>query len=109
MRFNREAFNRHLNNIGQKVIWRASYACPCTNPNSGAADPKCPLCIGIGRIWEKGVETTVGIATQKTQERWAKLGMYETGDMVLSVPENSPMWDRGGQFDRVMTLNGLDG
>lgn len=109
MRFSREAFNRHLNNVGQQVVWRASYACPCVNRNSGAADPRCPLCTGLARIWDKGVQTVVGIASQKTQERWAKLGMYEVGDMVLSIPENSAMWDRGGQFDRVTAMNGLDG
>lgn len=109
MRFSRTAFNRHLNNIGQRVLWRASYACPCVNRNSGAPDPKCPLCTGVGRVWDGAVETVVGVASQKTQERWAKLGMYEVGDMVLSIPENSPMWDRGGQFDRVTSLNGLDG
>ncbi|MGL4458168.1 MAG: hypothetical protein ACRCUB_07190 [Plesiomonas shigelloides] len=109
MRFSRVAFNRHLANVGQQILWHASYACPCINKNSGASDPRCPLCTGVGRVWDKGVKTVVGIASQKTQERWAKLGMYEVGDMVLSIPENSPMWDRGGQFDRVVTLNGLDG
>lgn len=109
MRFSRVAFNRHLENIGQKVLWSTSFACPCTNPVSGAPDPKCPLCVGKGRVWDKPVETVVGVASQKTQERWAKLGMYEVGDMVLSIPESSPMWDSAGQFDRVVTLNGLDG
>lgn len=109
MRFNKDAFNRHLTNIGQRVMWRASYACPCINRNSGASDPRCPLCTGIGRIWDKGVETVIGVASQKTQERWAKLGMFEVGDMVLVIPECSVMWDRAGQFDRVTSLNGLDG
>jgi hypothetical protein len=109
MRFSRVAFNRHLENIGQKVVWRASYACPCVNPTSGAADPRCPLCVGIGRIWEKGVETVVGVASQKTHERWVKFGRSEVGDMVLSIPESSPMWDGAGQFDRVVSMNGLDG
>lgn len=109
MRFSREKFNRHINNIGQQVVWRPSFACPCVNPTSFAPDPKCPVCTGLGRVWEAGIETVVGIANQKTQERWARLGMYEAGDMVLVIPENSPMWDGGGQFDRVLTMNGLDG
>lgn len=109
MRFNQQAFNRHIKNIGQEVSWRASYACPCVNRNSGASDPRCPLCTGLGRVWDQAVKMVVGIASQKTQERWAKLGMFEVGDMVLVIPENCPMWDRGGQFDRVTTLNGLDG
>lgn len=109
MRFSRVAFNRHIANMGQKVLWSGSYACPCTNPASGAPDPKCPLCVGRGRVWDKAVQTVVGIASQKTQIRWASLGMYEVGDMVCVIPEDSPMWDRGGQFDRVMTMNGTDG
>lgn len=109
MRFNKDAFNRLLTGIGQRVAWRASYACPCLNRNSGASDPRCPLCTGIGRIWEKSVETVVGVASQKTQERWAKFGMFEVGDIVLVIPECSEMWDRAGQFDRVTSLNGLDG
>lgn len=108
MRFSRQAFNRHLNNIGQNVLWLASYACPCVNPHSGAPDAKCPACVGRGRIWEKGVETVVGVPGQKTQERWAKLGMYEVGDLVLSIPENCPMWDRAGQFDRVVSLDAFE-
>lgn len=108
MRFSREAFNRHLANMGQKVLWRASYSCPCTNPTSGSPDPRCPLCVGRGRIWETPVNTVVGVASQKTQMAWARLGMYETGDMVLVVPENSPLWDGVGQFDRVTALDGKE-
>lgn len=109
MKFNGAAFTRFLNNIGQDVLWSASYSCPCTNPHSGAPDPRCPLCVGKGVVWDKPIKTVVGIASQKTQERWAKMGFYETGDMVLSIPENSPIWARGGQFDRVVALNSLDG
>lgn len=109
MRFSKEAFNRHLTNIGQQVDWLASYSCPCTNPTSGAPEPKCPLCVGRGRIWDKPVPTVIGVASQDTQIKWAKLGLFEVGDMVVSIPENSPMWDRAGQFDRVITKNGTDG
>jgi hypothetical protein len=60
-------------------------------------------------VWDDGIQTTVGICTQKTQERWSKMGFYETGDMVITIPENSPMWAAAGQYDRVLTLSGLDG
>ncbi len=109
MKFSGAAFDRFLTNIGQDILWYASAACPCVNPASGAPDPACPLCVGKGRVWEKAVPTVVGIASQKTQEKWARSGMYETGDMVLSIPGCSPMWESGGQFDKVTTLNGTDG
>lgn len=107
MRFNPAAFDRHLNNIGQKVQWRRSYACACVNPASGAADPKHALCAGKGRIWDKPVDTVAGIARQETLAEWMKAGLWESGDMVLSIPQASPLWD-AGQFDRVTMLNATD-
>jgi len=107
MRFNPAAFDRHLNNIGQKVQWRRSYACACVNPASGAPDPKHALCAGKGRIWDKPVDTVAGVARQETLAEWMKAGLWESGDMVLSIPQASALWD-AGQFDRVTMLNATD-
>jgi hypothetical protein len=104
MRFNPSAFDRHLASIGQQVFWRRSYSCACTNPDSGQPDPKHALCGGKGRIWDAPIETVTGIASQKVQMQWAQMGMYEAGDMVLSIPQASPLWD-AGQYDRVTALN----
>ncbi len=109
MKLNGAAFDRFLANIGQDVLWYSSHACPCMNPASGAPNPTCPLCVGKGRLWEAPVQTVVGVASQKTQEKWSKMGLYEVGDMVLSIPGNSVMWGAAGQYDRVTTLNGVDG
>lgn len=109
MRFNRVHFNRFLSgNIGQEVIWRHSYACPCVRPDTGAPDPKHTLCAGKGRLWAAGVRTTVGIAKQDTDDNLANMGHYDTGDLSVSIPENSPAWDACGQFDRVLMLNSTD-
>ena len=107
MQFNPAAFDRHLANMGQVVDWRRSYACACVNPQSGAADPKHALCSGKGRLWDAPVRTVTGIASQKTTIEWAKLGQWESGDTVLSIPQSSPLWD-AGQFDRVSMLNATD-
>lgn len=107
MRFNPGAFDRHLASIGQKIVWRRSYACACVNPNSGAPDPKHALCLGKGRIWVEGVPTVVGVARQDVNSEWAKAGLWENGDAVLSIPQNSPMWE-AGQFDRITMLNAED-
>lgn len=108
MRFHREKFNRHLANIGQQVLWRAAYSCSCVIPESGAPDPKCQLCGKKGRIWEPvPVQTVCGAAAQKTQAEWANSSLWEAGDIVVTVPENSPLWD-GGHFDRITMLNATD-
>lgn len=107
MRFNPAAFDRHLANIGQEVLWRRSFACACVDRRSGNPDPKHALCQGKGRLWNPPVKTVTGIASQKVEAEWAQSGLWESGDMVLSIPQSSPLWD-AGQFDRVTMLNSTD-
>lgn len=107
MRFSPQRYNRFLNNIGQDVEWRRAWSCSCVNPSSGSPDAKCRLCVGKGYIWDPAVKTRVGIASQDLQTKWAKMGRWEAGDMVLVVPECSVLWD-AGKFDRVTQLNSTD-
>lgn len=107
MRFNRAAFDTHLAKMGQQVLWRRSYGCACVNPSSGSPDPKHALCAGKGRIWDTPIATVTGIASQTTTAEWAQSGQWESGDMVLSIPQSSPLWD-AGQFDRVTMMNSDD-
>lgn len=104
MQFNPGAFDAFLSDIGQNVQWRKSFACTCTSNTSGSADPKHAFCSGKGRIWEPPIDTITGVASQKVQAEWAKFGEWESGDLVLSVPQNSPLWD-AGQFDRITMQN----
>lgn len=107
VRFNQHAFTRHIENMGQQILWQSAYACSCFNSASGAADPKCRLCSGKGRIWDPAKPTVCGICKQETQAEWADNGLWESGDLVVTIPENSPMWN-SGQFDRVQMLNATD-
>lgn len=107
MKFNPAAFDRFLANIGQRVLWRRSYACACVNPASGQPDPKHALCGGKGRIWDSPIPTVTGVASQKVQLQWAQMGMFEVGDMVLSIPQSSPLWECGS-FDRITALDSTD-
>lgn len=107
MQLNPAAFNAHLGNIGQRFLWRRAWACPCINPISGAANPKCTQCSGKGRIWDAAVPATAGVPSQKVQRLWAQLGRYEAGDLVLSIPSDSPLYG-AGEFDRVTMLDGSD-
>lgn len=91
-----------LNNIGEWFAWRESFACPCINPNSGAPLAGCPHCFGKGRTWTAAAtRARAGVASSSTQLKWAQMGQWVSGDMVLSIPENSPLYDIS-QFDRVV-------
>ena len=99
-----DAFNAFLNSIGQQYLWRQSFACPCIDSHSGAAKPSCPLCFGKGRQWNAGVRGIAGMAGAKTQRAWAQFGVYEGGDVVVTVGSDQPMYAMG-QFDRVTAVN----
>ncbi|HHA3594123.1 TPA: hypothetical protein ACODIZ_003650 [Salmonella enterica subsp. enterica serovar Newport] len=109
MKFSRQAFNTHIANMGQDVLWMRSWICPCQDKNTGSPKPSCPICVGRGHVWDQPVPMVLGIASQKTQIRWEKLGQWESGDMVVVVPEDCPAWDNAGQYDRIITQHGLDG
>ena len=104
MQLSPAAFNAHLAAIGQQYAWRKSYACPCIDPHSGAARPSCPLCAGKGRQWSAPVNGVAGMSGAKTQREWAQFGVYESGDVVVTIGSDSPMYGVG-QFDRVTALN----
>ena len=107
MKFNPARFDSFLKGIGQKVLWRRSCACACVNPASGQPDPKHALCGGKGRLWDLPMETISGVTSQKVQLQWAQMGMWEAGDMVLSIPQVSPLWECGS-FDRITALDSTD-
>lgn len=108
MRLNPAAFNAFLTgNIGQDVRWRSNSICPCTNPMTGAANPKCPKCGGKGRLWADGVDTVVGVSRQNISVKITQQFQWETGDAMLTVNESSAMYD-AGQYDRVTLLNSTD-
>lgn len=108
MRLNPARFNRHLKNIGQQVAWRRSYACACVDLVSGAPDPKHALCGGKGRLWDAPIETVCGVAKQEVNPEQAALGVYDTGDMTMTVGSDSPMWAHAGRYDRIILLNSTD-
>lgn len=107
MRLNPAAFNAHLGFIGQQFTWRKADRCPCVNPNSGAGKPGCPQCGGKSVLWAAAAPAVAGMASQQVQLRWAQFGQWQDGDAVVTIPENSPMYN-AGQYDRVLMLNSTD-
>jgi hypothetical protein len=104
MQFNADAFNRMLGDIGQKVLWKRAYACPCINQNSGAAKPGCPVCLGKGRIWDAPVQCLAGVGGAKAQRKFAQLGVWLDGDTTVTVASDQPIYAIG-QYDRVVLSN----
>lgn len=98
------AFNRLLGNMGQRVLWRPSTLCPCRSPFSGAAEQGCPVCSGRGVFWQRGQESVVGVTSMQVARQWAAFGQWQSGDVVLSVPEASPAY-AAAESDQFIMLN----
>lgn len=107
MQLDPNAFNRFLNSIGQLFAWRKSFACPCISPATNSPQPACPHCHGKGFLWRDPINGIAGVPSQKVQREFAKLGQWENGDMLLTIPSDSPLYDMG-ERDRVLMLNGDD-
>jgi hypothetical protein len=107
MRLNPDDFNRFLADIGQTFAWSKSYVCPCVTPATNSPAPQCLHCRGKGFLWAAAVNGTAGVPSQKVQREFAKFGQWENGDMLLSIPSDSPLYDMG-ERDRVLMLNGDD-
>ncbi|HDR9163614.1 TPA: hypothetical protein QDB28_004018 [Burkholderia vietnamiensis] len=104
MQLNPSSFNQFLDRIGQLVTWARGYACPCVNPASGSPKPNCPVCKSKGHTWDVPVPCKTGVAGRDLHQKWAQFGMWNQGDVVLSIPSDSPVYNIG-QYDRVVMLN----
>lgn len=107
MRLSAHRFNVSARGPSQSVAWRRSYLCPCRNPSSGAARQNCPWCDGRGVIWEAPQRAWSLLAGMRVAREWAAFGMFESGDVVLSIPSDSPLWGAGAN-DRVLMLDSTE-
>lgn len=101
MKLRPSAFNKFLRHIGQNMQWRKAFLCPCRNPHSDAPNPACGICMGKGTYWGKPVDGVAGLSGMQVQKQWFSFGMAELGDVVVTIPSDTPMYDIG-QFDRVV-------
>lgn len=104
MRLSPTRFDTFLNKIGQSYDWRKAYACPCRNPNSGSTRHNCLQCAGKGFLYAEPVSGNAGTAGAKVQREWAAFGAWQSGDIVLTIPSDSPIYDIG-ERDRVTHKN----
>lgn len=107
MQLDPSAFNRFLAGIGQQFEWRKAFTCPCVSPATNSARLDCPHCHGKAWIWASPVIGVAGVPSQRVQREFAAATQWESGDMMLTVPSNSPLYAMG-ERDRVVQLNGDD-
>ncbi len=107
MQLDPSAFNLFLNDIGQDFAWRKAFVCPCVSVATNAPQLDCPHCSGKGFLWDAAVNGVAGVPSQRVQREFARMGQWETGDMMLTVPSDSPLYDMG-ERDRVLMLDGDD-
>lgn len=102
--FNHSEFDGFLAAVGQDVVWRRAYACPCVNPTSGHARVGCKHCKGKGRLWQPGLDARTGVSGREAQQQWVQFGQPSLGDVVVTVPSDSPLYEIGPS-DRVLFKN----
>lgn len=100
MRLNPNRFNALLGNLGQSLTWQASFACPCVDAYSGAADPGCPHCAGKGRVWGDPQPSSAGIVSRDIAQQFAPMASLDLGDVMLVLPSDQSIYALG-DFDRV--------
>lgn len=97
-------FNPFLSKMGQRVAWRPSRACPCRNPYTGGAAQNCPVCGGLGRIWDSATECRAAPSGMKVQRAWADFGLWQNGDLVVTLASDQDIYAMG-EGDRVVLLD----
>lgn len=107
MRLDPTAFNRFLSGIGQRFSLKRASACPCVDPNTNAPKTDCAQCAGFGWTWGAAVTGMSGIASLKVQREWANFGLWQSGDVVLTIPSDSPVYAMG-PYDRVTMLDSTE-
>ncbi|MBT9099986.1 hypothetical protein KFZ76_19995 [Methylovulum psychrotolerans] len=97
-------FNQLLNQVGQAVAWRRAVACPCVSRDSGQPRVDCAQCFGAGHIWGEPTAAQAGVISGAQAQALEGFGLLDVGDVVLSIPSDSPLYAIGG-YDRVQLCN----
>lgn len=101
MRLSPREFNRFLRHIGQQVVWRQAFDCPCRDVHSGAARHDCKHCRGRGTVWGADQPAYAGVQSMAAVKQWADFDVWESGDLMVTIPSDSPMY-AAGQFDQII-------
>ena len=105
MRLSPQNFDRFLQgDVVQSFGWSKAYACPCFNPNSGAAKPGCPICGGKGRTWTAEVVDKAAMTGMNQKRGFATFGTWQPGDALLTIPCAAAFYNVA-QYDKFRAIN----
>ncbi len=93
--------------FGQQLTWRPSTLCPCRDENSGGALPGCFQCHGAGVLYAPPQTAWAGLTGMRVAKEWAAFGQWESGDVVVTVPQDSPLY-AAGENDRVLMVQSTE-
>jgi hypothetical protein len=90
--------------LSASVRWQPGVPCPCVDAR-GAADRSCPLCFGLGIVYQGlSVPFRCGLVSQTAKVRMAMqqfMGPGMVGDSVLVVPYSAPCYQDIRDGDRI--------
>ena len=104
MGFNVNQLDQMLNNLGQDATWELAEVCPCKSTRTGGANVTCQVCNGNGLVWNVAIQCRVALEAMSSQREFAMLGMWEKGDIMISLPTDSAAYG-AGEWDRFTLLN----
>ncbi len=97
--FNVEELNASLNDLSQAARWEVASQCPCKSRRTGGADTQCLVCHGNGMTWDAATTCRIALQGMKSVKEFAMLGMWEKGDILVSLPSDSAAYECG-EYDR---------
>ncbi len=113
-RFTPERFTHLLHRHGVSVLWEQPQLCTCWNQRHGQTidwktnqpDPYCPNCHGEGWVYLNPTLLSGILLTQLTPEKdFGVWGQIEEGDILCTVPNDSPAWRNFVLGDRLTILD----
>ena len=95
-----DRLNAMLQLIGQAVTWERASRCPCRSTRTGGPEVSCPVCRGVGWIWDTPVPCMLGVSGSTPSRKFAAFTEWEDGDVLVTIPSDSPAYDMG-ERDRI--------
>lgn len=95
------AFNAQLRHQGQDMLWSRASRCPCADQTTGSPRSTCKVCRARSYLWAGPVPSRAGLSGMNVQREWAAFGQFESGDVVVSVGSDQPLY-AAAEMDRVL-------
>ncbi len=93
-------FEDMLAKHGRDVLWQESNRCSCFNVDSGQPRYDCKACGGTGFVYELPIAGRPAIQNVMTNKDYlAYTGMFEVGDILMTVPANMMQRKSDGSFN----------